>query len=67
MYNIKCVYLKLWWMKNYDNKRKKKKKPHCTRRARVIRLLFYWVICKDRNWDVGWIVKWDDKIDKISS
>ena len=69
----KCIILNVYtsncdeWKIMIINAKKKKKKPHCTRRARGIRLLFYWFICKDRNWDVGWIVKWDDKIDKISS
>ena len=26
---------------------------------------FYWDICKNRNWNVGWVVKHDSKIEKI--
>ena len=25
-----------------------------------------WVICKNKNWDIRWVVKWDYKIDKVS-
>ena len=28
-------------------------------------LLFYWVLYKNKNLDVGWVVKWVNKIDKI--
>ena len=28
-------------------------------------ILFYWIVCKNKNWDVGWILKWIGKIDKI--
>ena len=28
-------------------------------------ILFYWVICKNKNYDVGWVVKWVGKIDKV--
>ena len=27
---------------------------------------FYWIVCKNKNWDVGWVVKWVSKIDKIA-
>ena len=26
---------------------------------------YYGVVCKNRNWDVSWVVKWYSKIDKI--
>ena len=28
-------------------------------------ILFYWVLYKNKNWDIGWVVKWIGKIDKI--
>ena len=28
-------------------------------------ILFYWVVCKNKNWDVGCIVGWVGKIDKV--
>ena len=52
-------------LKNYI-KLKKKKNPHHTCGVYVMRLvLFYWVICKFRNWDIKWIIKWVNKIDKV--
>ena len=29
------------------------------------RIVFYWVVCKNKNWDVWWVVKWVGKLDKI--
>ena len=54
-------------LKNYIKlKKKKKKNPHHTCGAYVMWLvLFYWDICKFRNWDIRWIVKWVDKINKV--
>ena len=28
-------------------------------------LLFYWVVCKNKNSDVGWVLKWVGKVDKV--
>ena len=28
-------------------------------------ILFYRVVCKNKNYDVEWVVKWIDKIDKV--
>ena len=28
-------------------------------------ILFYWVVCTNKNWDVRWVVKWISKIDKL--
>ena len=32
---------------------------------RIVLLLFYWIVCKNKNWNVGWVVKWVGKINKI--
>ena len=34
-------------------------------REREYSLLFYWVVCKNKNWNVGCIVRWVGKIDKV--
>ena len=28
-------------------------------------ILFYWVVCKNKNCDVRWVVKWVNKINKV--
>ena len=28
-------------------------------------ILFYWVVCTNKNWNVRWVVKWIGKIDKL--
>ena len=41
------------------------------KREKSIFLLFYYVVniilldCKNKNWDVGWVVKWVGKINKM--
>ena len=31
----------------------------------IVFILFDWVVCKNKNWDVEYIVKWVSKIDKV--